>query len=135
MINKIIVCFVIGLGILSASSFAEEIVKVISYLEVISYEDSLLVAKNQNKKVLLFFSADYCGWCHKQKEIILDPEVAENLSDYIVCYVDTVERKDLSTKYKVRSIPSYFVVDSDENIIKKNTGYKDKTDFIKWLKK
>lgn len=133
MFNKL-VCAII-LGLFSSTCFSQEVVSTVSYLEVNSYEDSLILAKNQNKKVLVLFTADYCGWCGKQKEVFLDPSVTSSLANYIVCYVDSTSRKDLVAKYKVRPIPAYFVIDHDENIIKKHVGYKGTNEFIRWIKK
>jgi thioredoxin-related protein len=122
------------LGLFSANSFAQERIIKTATLDVASYDDSLILAKNQNKKLIVFFTADYCGWCKKQKEVAFDPDVVNELNkDYIVCYVDTVENKDISGKYKVRTIPAYFIVDEKENVIKKNVGYKNKADFLRWL--
>jgi thioredoxin-related protein len=124
------------LGCLSAlfGSFCVPVeAQVFLTLEVLSYEDAILLSKEQNKKLFLFFTADYCGWCHKQKQIIMEQEVLDVLQNYIVCFVDTTKREDLSKKYKVKTIPAYFVIDKDGQVLRKNVGYKEKQDFLVWL--
>jgi thioredoxin-related protein len=130
--KRLLVGLFLVLGSISVVSSAQErIIKVVD-LEITSYEDSLVLAKNQDKKVLVFFSADYCGWCKKQKDVFLESAVVDKINDYVICYVD-MSKKDLVSKYNVRTIPAYFVIDKNEKIIKKNIGYKEKNDFIRWL--
>jgi thioredoxin-related protein len=124
------------LGCLSAlfGSFCVPVeAQVFLTLEVLSYEDAIILSKEQNKKLFLFFTADYCGWCHKQKQVIMEQEVLDVLQNYIVCFVDTTKREDLSKKYKVKTIPAYFVIDTDGQVLRKNVGYKEKQDFLVWL--
>lgn len=113
----------------------KEQIKQVLNLEYVSYEDSLILAKKENKNIFIFFTGDYCGWCYKQKEVLMDQEVIKSLKDHIICFVDLSERKDLAAKYKVKSIPTYFIIDKDENVIKKHTGYKSSGDFMSWLGK
>lgn len=102
-------------------------------LEYVSYEDSLKLAKDQNKKVFVLFSADYCSWCDKQKEVLQNGEVLVNLKSYVVCFVDTQERKDLAEKFKVKTIPHYIILDQKGEVLKKHVGHKNATDFSDWL--
>lgn len=133
MIKNVALCLFLAFGFSVCSGQVQErIIKVID-IEITSYEDSLVLAENENKKVFLFFLGDHCSWCSKQKEVILQEEVVKKLNDYIVCYVDLSERKDLASKYNVKVIPTYFIINKNEKILNKNIGYKNKNDFIKWL--
>ena len=129
MIRRTFLGLLSALGAFCVSAEAQ----VFLTLEVLSYEDAIILSKEQNKKLFLFFTADYCGWCHKQKQVIMEQEVLYVLQNYIVCFVDTTKREDLSKKYKVKTIPAYFVVDTDGQILRKNIGYKEKQDFLVWL--
>lgn len=99
----------------------------------LSYEDSLSLAKKSDKKILVFFTGDYCSWCKKQKLVLSNKEVSKKLENYIVCYVDVSKNRSIAKKYNVSSIPSYFVTDKDENIIKEGNGYKQEKEFLGWL--
>jgi thioredoxin-related protein len=116
------------LSLLCAYSFGQ----VFWTLEILSYEDAVILSKEQDKKLFLLFGADYCGWCHKQKQVLMDQEVLGELQNYIVCFVDKTQREDLSKKYEVKSIPAYFVIKNDK-VLKKSIGYKDKEGFLNWL--
>jgi thioredoxin-related protein len=102
-------------------------------LEYVSYEDSLKLAKEQNKKVFVLFTADYCSWCEKQKEVLQEGEVLIKLKSYVICFVDTQKRKDLAEKFNVKTIPNYFILDQNGEVLKKHVGYKNAKDFSDWL--
>lgn len=124
----------LAFGLVPIFAEARDEIKQVLKLEYLSYEDSLVLAKDQNKKVFVFFTGEYCGWCLKQKEVLMDQEVLSNLKDHVVCFVDLLERKDLAKKYNVKVVPSYFVIDTDEKVLQKHTGFKDAKDFINWIK-
>jgi thiol:disulfide interchange protein len=52
--------------------------------------DALAVAKKENKRVLLQFGANWCGWCHKLHKLFeSDAPIAAKLKqDYVVVLVD-----------------------------------------------
>lgn len=103
-------------------------------LSFYSYEDGLKVAKDQDKMVYVLFGADHCPWCHKQKDVLLSDEVLDSLSGYVMVYVDTSEERDLSSKYRVKSIPVSMILDSEGKVERKNVGYMDSSKFLKWIR-
>ena len=103
-------------------------------VEFLSYDDALSIARDEGKNVYVLFGGENCPWCHKQKDVIVMPSVAEALDDYVVCHVDISERKDLASRYRVRTIPASFVIDKDEKIEKRAVGYMDATKFMFWLR-
>src|SRR5437899_112729 len=52
--------------------------------------DALAVAKKENKRVLLQFGANWCGWCHKLHKLCeTDTDIAAKLkASYVVVLVD-----------------------------------------------
>jgi thioredoxin-related protein len=94
------------------------------------------MAEEQNKKILMIFTSDHCSWCKKLKNTLSDPKVIEALDNYIICYVDIkdFENKNLIKKYNIKSIPSAFILDKKENIIKNHIGYQNADQLINWLK-
>lgn len=103
-------------------------------LEFVTYQDALVLAKDHDRDIVLLFTSDNCPWCDKQKDVLTDPEVVAKLKNYVVCFVDLRKEKDIAKNYRVRSVPSYFLIDKEEKIIKKNVGYKNKSEFLNWLK-
>jgi thioredoxin-related protein len=91
--------------------------------------DAVATAKKENKRVLLQFGANWCGWCHKLHKLCEnDKAIAEELKDnYVVALVDVNKGHNSSvvTKYKGEGLglPFIVVLDSDgTRLTTKNTG-------------
>jgi len=103
-------------------------------LSIKSYKEALEMSEKTGKPVFLFFHADRCNWCEKMKvETFANPDVQKALNKYIVYHADGDKEKPLVSKYGLKGVPSYFVIDSKEKVKKSGTGYKDSKSFIKWL--
>ena len=99
-----------------------------------SYEEALKMAEENDKKIFLFFTGDYCVWCKKMKsETLSDKEIQNLLSKYIVYHVDVMKEKDVRNKYNIKGIPNYFIIDKDEKVLKSGKGYKGKSSFANWI--
>jgi len=101
-----------------------------------SYQKIIQKSKAENKKTILFFIDSTCDWSDKFFEILKDSEVNSYISDnnYIKYYVNVEKNKNVFLKYKVEFTPWYIVVDENENIIKTGSGYKQKREFLIWLR-
>lgn len=64
-----------------------------------------LVAKTANKKVMLFFTADWCPDCRFIKPVM--PEIEAKYADYEFITVDRDENIDLCAELDVYGIPSF----------------------------
>ena len=100
-----------------------------------SYEKALKDSLVNNKKIVLFFTADWCGNCTKMKSKTLsDVKVQKALEDYIFVELNADKELELSRKYKVKVIPSYRIIDGKETVFKEGAGNRGVDEFIKWLK-
>ncbi len=65
--------------------------------------DALVIAKKENKHVLLQFGANWCGWCHRLHKLFeSDKSIAEKLkSDFVVVLIDVNKEhnKDINERY------------------------------------
>ena len=82
--------------------------------------EALSIAKKENKRVLLQFGANWCGWCHKLHQLFKeDQRIAERLkSDYVVVLVDVNQghNKDVDTRYGNPTrfgLPVLVILDAD----------------------
>ena len=82
--------------------------------------DALAVAKKQNKRVLLQFGANWCGWCHKLNKLCqTDPDIAAKLKDsFVVVLVDVNKghNGDINKKYGNPNrfgLPAIVILDAD----------------------
>jgi thiol-disulfide isomerase/thioredoxin len=82
--------------------------------------DALAVAKKENKRVLLQFGANWCGWCHKLHELCqTDAEIAAKLKkSFVVVLVDVNKghNGDINKKYGNPAglgLPAIVILDAD----------------------
>src|SRR5262245_65231080 len=81
---------------------------------------ALAVAKKENKRVLLQFGANWCGWCHKLHKLFqTDQAFGERLkADFVVVMIDVNEghNKETDTKYGHPTrfgLPAIVILDAD----------------------
>ena len=100
------------------------------------YQAALSKAALENKSIVLFFTgSDWCTWCHKLENEVLDTQTFANLTQegFIFVKVDFPRKTKLSPdikaqndqlqkKYKIQGYPTLIVIDSKENILA-NKGY------------
>jgi thiol:disulfide interchange protein len=82
--------------------------------------DALVVAKQENKRVLLQFGANWCPWCHKlQKLCQTDADIAAKLKEaYVLVLVDVNKghNGDIDKKYGNPTrfgLPVLVILDAD----------------------
>jgi thiol:disulfide interchange protein len=86
--------------------------------------DALAKAKQDNKRVLLQFGANWCGWCHKLHKLFeADAEIAGVLKEsYVVVMVDVNQghNKDIDQRYQNPTrfgLPALVVLDSAGKVL------------------
>ena len=99
-----------------------------------SYEEALKTAEKLNKKIVLMFSADWCHWCSKFKsEVLTASSVKEALENYVFLIVDADQNKSILSKFGIRGLPNFYIIDYKENNLKNKAGFMSVDDFISWL--
>ena len=92
--------------------------------------EALAAAKKENKRVLLQFGANWCGWCHKLHKLCeSDAEIAAKLkANYIVVLVDVNKghNSDVDKRYGNPTqfgLPVIVVLDADgKALVTQDTG-------------
>ena len=100
---------------------------------------ALAIAKKENKRVMLQFGANWCGWCHKLHKLCeTDKAIAEKLkADYVVVLIDVNEghNKDTDTKYGHPTrfgLPAIVILDAEgKQLTTKDTGQLEEGDHHK----
>jgi thiol:disulfide interchange protein len=89
---------------------------------------AVAAAKKQNKRVLLQFGANWCGWCHKLHNLFhSDQAIHDKLeASFVVVLVDVNKghNKDLVARYNAEKLglPSLVVLDAEgKHLTTKNT--------------
>ena len=97
-----------------------------------SYEEAVVQAKEQNKKLMLFMHSDYCPWCKKMKRTTLkNKEVVDDINkNYIFVQLD-IDFDDFPSKFKPNGVPTTYVIDPiKEEKMFTMRGYKSAKSFL-----
>ena len=95
-------------------------------------EDAYAESQNTKQKIVAVFGADWCDACKRlHKDLLDNPEV---IDDYIYVYINIDERQDLQKEYAVGKVPDIMILDKNVEV-KRRVGYKNLTEFKKWLQK
>lgn len=95
--------------------------------------EALNLAKRDKVYVFLYVEMSGCIECKRQKVVFDDDEVKKELFRKVQYHV--LDDTEIEEKYKIESFPTYFLLDHDGNVIRKNTGYKGKKPFLEWLRR
>ncbi|MEI0496469.1 cytochrome c biogenesis protein CcdA [Brachyspira intermedia] len=86
---------------------------------MISYNEALELSKQNNKPILIDFSAVWCANCYELKEKVFVNEELKNFIDdnLIFTEVDVDKYKNISDEYNVKWLPWIILIDSDKKIL------------------
>ena len=100
-----------------------------------TYGDAFKIARRTDRKVLVFFWSENCDWCKRMKEETLSNiDVQEVLSEYIYIEVNTDTQRDIAYGKGVHNVPTYIIMDKNEEVINSGSGFKDVKAFLEWIK-
>ncbi len=99
-----------------------------------SYPEALSKSAELGKPILAFFTADWCGACKTMKaNTLTDSAVMESMKNYIVVFVNTDAEKNVARKFGIQSLPTFVVMDSNEQVSKTGIGAMNANAFVNWL--
>ncbi|MDR1657881.1 MAG: thioredoxin family protein [Deltaproteobacteria bacterium] len=80
----------------------------------LSYDEALARASSENKFVAVYFWTDWCSNCaYFNANVLTDLKVIESMNrDFVFVPVDADRQKNLSTKFRVRSVPTTIFLNS-----------------------
>jgi thiol:disulfide interchange protein len=92
--------------------------------------DALVVAKKENKRVLLQFGANWCGWCHRLHKLFqTDAKIAAELNEaYVVVLVDVNKDHNAATNKQYgnpvqHGLPVIVILDAEgKALVTQDTG-------------
>jgi thiol-disulfide isomerase/thioredoxin len=98
-----------------------------------NYNVALQISKKTNKKIFLYFTAEWCVYCKKMTPIFNNLVVKKQLDNMVVYHIDIDKEPQLATKYQISTIPAYRIIDGNERVLKVGQGYKSLDEFSIWL--
>ena len=99
-----------------------------------NYEESLKVAKKENKNLYVLITSSTCRWCRKFENTTLqDKEILDMLyKKYVVVHADR-DMDDLPADFDIKRVPRHYFVSENGEIIYSFLGYWDSLDFKSFL--
>lgn len=102
-----------------------------------TFEQALAKTKNENKKLLIYFTAKWCGPCHYMEKAVLNADSVTRITQQqVVAFkvdYDAWATKSLIEKYRIASLPSFLLVDSLGAVEKRAIGRSSVTEFVRFL--
>lgn len=92
------------------------------------YDQAKKISKEYNKKLILIFGAEWCPYC---KDLKKDIDKIKELKEYIICFINIENNKNLIKEYDIKSLPTSIILSNNKQETRK-TGYKYE-DYCKWL--
>ena len=86
----------------------------------------------EKEKVVLFFTADWCGDCQYIKPVM--PEIEQDFSEFTFVQVDRDEYMDVAEKLMILGIPSFVVLKDGQEVGRLvNKRRKTKEEIVEFL--
>ena len=137
---------------LSVSSFETEVDTRTIKFEHGKFSDALNEAKETRKPLLLYFTIEDCSWSAKmEEEVFTDPDVQSLVNEKFICSKihlktspETPETEELKKANESKlnilclydinasSCPAFAIIDFNGELKKKETGYMDVQEFIRF---
>ncbi|SMC66217.1 hypothetical protein SAMN02746065_106190 [Desulfocicer vacuolatum DSM 3385] len=101
-----------------------------------TYEKGMAMAEKQNKKIFLYFHADWCTYCKKMElTTFKDKGIIDYLNkNYIAITVDSDREKKIASRFGVRGLPTTWFLKSDSGKLSSMPGYIDANRLLTILK-
>ncbi|WP_373029245.1 thioredoxin family protein [Sulfurovum sp.] len=120
--NKI----VLGLLLLSSTLFSVEWVKDI--------DTAFVLAKKEQKNMMVLVEGENCRWCKKMKyRTLSDESVEKRLENFVVVKVMREDPSAMSVLPRVKGVPTIFFMKENKEVMEEVIGYYDVEDFISYI--
>lgn len=108
-----------------------------SLFYIISIDSALQKAAVENKYVILYFSAKWCGPCNVMEyEVFTDSSVVKKLNNSFVPLkidADVLASQKIMSEFNIAGFPSFIVIDNNRLVAKRKLGRMDKDEFMNFL--
>lgn len=102
-----------------------------------SFQQAHQKSKQEQKRLLIYFTAKWCGPCRYMENNVFHSDSVTRLTDaqYVILKVDydAWKTKSIVDKYRVASLPTFIIVDSLEAVEKRAFGRLTVSEFVNFL--
>jgi thioredoxin-related protein len=101
--------------------------------EKMTYEEALVLSKENNKVIMLKLTADTCKYCVKMDNEVLSNNEVEHLLENFITVTVNVDHEELPLGLERTVTPTFVFVNKNEEILSKLPGSWNKEDFMELL--
>ena len=95
---------------------------------------AFVLAKKENKSVMVYVESEHCRWCKKMKgSTLLDENVEERLKKFILVKVMREDEDAMKHLPEVRGVPTIFFMNKNKELLEDILGYFDVLDFTSYI--
>jgi protein disulfide-isomerase len=107
--------------------------------ELVSWQTDLAAARTQaqasNRPMLVYFTAEWCGPCQgMRRHVWTDPRVADAMAAYVPVRIDVDVHPDIARRFNIEAMPTFVVLDAQQQVVRQSTGAMEAADMETWLK-
>ena len=102
-------------------------------------ESALSAAKKQNKRIIMDFTAKWCGACKElEHKTFSNKQVAERMKAYILIKVDCTKSRDekiksVQEKYNIKGLPTVLIMDKEGEELSRIVSFLPPEQFLTFL--
>ena len=89
------------------------------------------MAAEKNMPCLLFFTADWCTYCHEMEDTaFIDPQVAKMSENFVCVLVDADREKEVCGQFSISGYPTIQFVSSKGRVLNRLVGRQSATELV-----
>ena len=102
------------------------------------FDEALAVAKSSNRRMMVDFYTDWCGWCKKlDAEVFATQKFMDAARNFVLVKINAEKGKgvSLAQKYNVDSFPRIIFMDKNGAVVHEVSGYMPLEPFLAEMRK
>lgn len=123
----------VGIDLTTEQASTEELV---GGHKTVSFREAIDLSKKDGKPIFLDFWATWCEVCHEFENFADESkDMQDFLSNFHIVRMNYEENKAFAKTFDVLNLPNFVFIDSEQNIIYREYGFKDPNVFLDKLKR